>query len=172
MKLGSFLGFYCFFPKLIVEFLNKVGASDLFLSSCRICFSPHNLFHRNQVLEKLKGEGQQHHLQGQLNWNKDHPYCFMNNQISKRALMKFWAYHICEFRITTKADSRFWFEYWTLLQIINPHCLVQVSTVKYRFLIISCVQTLFFQAFNKKMSFLAFHSFRCIFHVLFSMFSF
>lgn len=144
MKLGSFLGFYCFFPKLIVEFLNKVGASDLFLSSCRICFSPHNLFHRNQILEKLKGEGQQHHLQSQLNWNKDHLYCFVNNQISKRALMKFWAYNICELRVTAKVDSRFWFEYWTLLEIINPYCFVQVSTVKHRFLVISCVKTLFF----------------------------
>jgi len=56
VKLGSFLGFYCFFPKLIVEFLNKVGASDLFHSSCKICFSPHNLFHRNQVLENLRGK--------------------------------------------------------------------------------------------------------------------
>lgn len=65
VKLGSFLGFYCFFPKLIAEFLNKVGASDLFLSSCKICFFPHNLFYRNQVSEKLKGKGQQHHLQSQ-----------------------------------------------------------------------------------------------------------
>lgn len=172
MKLESFLGFHCFFPKLIVEFLNKVGASDLFLSSCRICFSPHNLFYWNQVLEKWKGEGQQHHLQSQLNWSRDHPYCFVNNQISKRALMKFWACNICELRITAKVASRFWFEYWTLLQIINPHCLVQFFTVKYRFLVISCVQTLFFQAFNKKMSFVAFPFFSVIFHVLFSMFSF
>lgn len=76
-EVGKFPGVLLFFPKLIVEFLNKVHASDLFLSSCRICFSPHNLFHRNQVLEKLKGEGQQHHLQSQLTWSKDHPYCFV-----------------------------------------------------------------------------------------------
>lgn len=39
--------------------------------------------------------------------------------------------------------------------------------MKYRFLVISCVQTLFFQAFNKKMSFVAFPFFSVIFHVLF-----
>lgn len=67
----------------------------------------------------------------------------MNNQISRRALIKFWAYNICELRITAKVYCRFRFEYWTLLKVINPHCLVQVPTVKYRFLIISCVQTIF-----------------------------
>lgn len=56
MKLGSFLGFYCFFPKLIVEFLNKVGASDLFLSSCKICFSPPQLVPQKAGIGKIKGE--------------------------------------------------------------------------------------------------------------------
>lgn len=64
-EVGEFPGVSLFFPKLIVEFLNKVSASDLFLSSCKICFFPHNLFYRNQVSEKLKGKGQQHHLQNQ-----------------------------------------------------------------------------------------------------------
>lgn len=87
----------------------------------------------------------------------------MNNRISKRALIKFWAYNICELRITAKVYSRFWFEYWTFLKTINPHRLVQVPTVKYRFLVISCMQTLFFQAFNNKVSFVAFHFFSAYF---------
>lgn len=52
---GSFLWFYLFF-KLILEFLNKVGASDLFSQQLWNLFLPPQLVLQKQCIGKIKGK--------------------------------------------------------------------------------------------------------------------